>query len=110
MTSTSSWTAAEAIISSDANVAGLGGFSGRESSVTPAWVAMEVRQGRLRWVLAQGGQGFAGRSDGRQGSAAAFAVVEKACSADKITTASGTATLYDCQGRAAAILAAAGTS
>jgi 4-amino-4-deoxy-L-arabinose transferase-like glycosyltransferase len=101
-------TAAEAILTSDANVAGLGGFSGRESTVTPQWLAMEVKQGRLRWILAQGGQGFAGPSDGRQGSAAAFAVVENACTADKITTASGTATLYDCQGRASAILAAAG--
>jgi 4-amino-4-deoxy-L-arabinose transferase-like glycosyltransferase len=102
--------AAQAILASDANVAGLGGFSGRESSVTPQWLAMEVKAGRLRWIVAQSGGGFAGPSDGRQGSAAAFAVVEKACSADNITSGSGTATLYDCQGRASAILAAAGTS
>src|SRR5262249_8492597 len=44
--------AAAAIISSDANVAGLGGFSGRESSVSAAWLASEVRSGHLRWVIA----------------------------------------------------------
>jgi hypothetical protein len=102
--------AAQAILSSNADVAGLGGFSGRESSVTASWLAMEVRDGHLRWIMAQGGQGFAGPSDGRQGSSATFAVVEKACKADTISTSSGTATLYDCQGRAPAILAAAAKS
>jgi 4-amino-4-deoxy-L-arabinose transferase-like glycosyltransferase len=102
--------AAQAILSSNANVAGLGGFSGRESSITASWLAMEVRDGHLRWILAQGGQGFAGPSDGRQGSSAAFAVVEKACQADTMRTSSGTATLYDCQGRASAILAVAAKS
>ena len=43
--------AAAAILSSNANVAGLGGFSGRESSVTAAWIAMEVRNKHLRWVI-----------------------------------------------------------
>jgi hypothetical protein len=102
--------AAQAILSSNANVAGLGGFSGRESSVTASWLAMEVRDGHLRWILAQGGQGFAGPSDGRRGSSAAFAVVETACQADTMSTSSGTATLYDCQGRASAILAVAAKS
>jgi 4-amino-4-deoxy-L-arabinose transferase-like glycosyltransferase len=44
-------TAAAVILSSDADVAGLGGFSGRESSVSVAWIATEVRSGRLRWLL-----------------------------------------------------------
>jgi hypothetical protein len=102
--------AAQAILSSNANVAGLGGFSGRESSVTASWLGTEVRDGHLRWILAQGTQGPPGLSDGRQGSAAAFAAVEKACTADSISTLTGTATLYDCQGRSSAILAAAGAS
>ncbi|MGO9906582.1 MAG: ArnT family glycosyltransferase, partial [Solirubrobacteraceae bacterium] len=38
-------TAAEAILSSDANVAGLGGFSGRESTVSLTWLAHEVQAG-----------------------------------------------------------------
>ena len=43
--------AAAAILDGNTNVAGLGGFSGRESSVSASWIAMEVREGRLRWVI-----------------------------------------------------------
>ena len=103
--------AASAIIASDANVAGLGGFSGRESTVTARWLAMEVRSGKLRWLLAESsirglGGGGAG-ADGRQGSTSAIAIAEKV--GRKVTfTADGTkVTMYDLQGRAAAILAAA---
>jgi 4-amino-4-deoxy-L-arabinose transferase-like glycosyltransferase len=100
--------AATVILSSDANVAGLGGFSGRESSVTAAWVAMEVRQGRLRWVLVDGSQGFQGPADTRTGSQAALDVVAKTCAAVTLTTSSATkVTMYDCRGRAPAILATA---
>ncbi len=107
--------AAEAIVSGNANVAGLGGFSGRESSVTAAWIAAEVRTGRLRWILADSTQSPRLPGDTRQGSAAAFAAVQRACRAVSISTASagsagttraaGTArtTLYDCHGRADAI-------
>ncbi len=109
--------AASAIIASDANVAGLGGFSGRESSVSVRWLAMEVRDGKLRWLLSESsttgpfGGGFGGRggaSDGRQGSASAIAIAEKV--GRKVTfTSDGTkVTMYDLHGRAAAILAAAG--
>jgi hypothetical protein len=102
-------TAAAAILSSDANVAGIGGFSGRESSVTASWVAMEVADGRLRWVLAEGAGGFGAPGDTRSGSQAAIDVVEKACRADTISGKNSGAkvTLYDCQGRASAILRAA---
>jgi hypothetical protein len=103
--------AAAAILSSDANVAGLGGFSGRESSVTAQWIAMEVRSGRLRWVIVDNQSGgFPGRSDSRQGSQAAMDIVAKTCKKVTIKTSTGTTTMYDCQGRAAAILAAAGNS
>ncbi|MHB8692850.1 MAG: glycosyltransferase family 39 protein [Solirubrobacteraceae bacterium] len=95
--------AATAILQSSANMAGLGGFSGRESSVTAAWLAMEVRDGRLRWVIASGSQNAQLPGDTRTGSTTAFAAVAKACRA--VTLSSGT-TLYDCQGRAAAISAA----
>jgi 4-amino-4-deoxy-L-arabinose transferase-like glycosyltransferase len=100
--------AASAILATDANLAGLGGFSGRESSVTPAWIAMEVRDGRLRWILNTGSRNFGSQSDARQGSAAAFHVVAKACKAVTFTSSATKVTIYDCQGRAAAILAAAG--
>jgi 4-amino-4-deoxy-L-arabinose transferase-like glycosyltransferase len=97
--------AASVILSSDANVAGLGGFSGRESSVTAAWLAAEVRSGHLRWVLADGSGGARLPSDTRTGSQSAITDVENACRAVTITTSAGTTVkMYDCQGRAAAIL------
>jgi hypothetical protein len=93
--------AAAAIVSSHANVAGLGGFSGRESSVSVAWLATEVKTGRLRWVLAQGSGTFmpGPGGDTRTGSQTAFSVVAKTCRA---VTVSGVS-LYDCQGKAAAL-------
>ena len=32
-------------------MAGIGGFSGRESDVSVSWLAQEVRAGKIRWVL-----------------------------------------------------------
>ena len=50
--------AAGPIIDSGADVAAIGGFSGRESQVDAKWLAEAVRDGRVRWVLAdQGGMG-----------------------------------------------------
>ena len=104
--------AASAILAGDANVAGLGGFSGRESTVSAQWLAMEVRTGRLRWILAESQGGFGGGpggpgGDSRQGSQAALAIAEQV--GRKVTvTANGTSvTMYDLQGKASAILAAA---
>jgi hypothetical protein len=119
--------ASSAIIASGAKVAGIGGFSGRESSVTTAWLSQRVRSGSIRWVFgeqsgAQSGRGLPG--DTRAGSKAAIAAVEKVCK--KVTLSMGTATagagtagaasggtgsaagstttsLYDCQGRAGAL-------
>jgi hypothetical protein len=104
--------ASSEIISQNANVAGIGGFSGRESSVSVAWLARRVRSGAIRWVLAERGTGgprVAG--DTRAGSHAAMSAVAKACRAVQIPPAarSGTGsagTVYDCAGRAAALAAA----
>jgi 4-amino-4-deoxy-L-arabinose transferase-like glycosyltransferase len=115
--------AAQAIVEKSANVAGIGGFSGRESDVSVSWLAQEVKAGKIRWVLAeeQGGAGLGGGGgrglpgDTRAGAKAAIAAVEKACQRVTLTsTGSGTSTteasgastagagtLYDCQGRAA---------
>ena len=49
--------AAGSIISSGADVAGIGGFSGRESSVSVSWLAEAVRDGKIRWVLDEEGSG-----------------------------------------------------
>ncbi len=119
--------AASAIIQGDVTVAGIGGFSGRESDVSASWLAQEVAAGRIRWVLAdQGGGGFGGGlpGDTRSGSKAAMTAVAQACqsvtlpaSASTSAPSGGTAnssgaggargasasTLYDCQGRAAAL-------
>ncbi|MBV9422591.1 MAG: glycosyltransferase family 39 protein, partial [Solirubrobacterales bacterium] len=64
--------AAAAILSSDANVAGLGGFSGRESTVSVAWLASEVKSGRMRWVLVDQAQRISLPGDTRTGSEAAL--------------------------------------
>lgn len=62
--------AASAIISQDAEVAGIGGFSGRESSVSVSWLAQEVRAGRIRWLLdEEGGSSLRGRLRGTPGRA-----------------------------------------
>ncbi len=98
--------AASAIIGKDADVAGIGGFSGRESDVSISWLAGEVAAGKIRWVLAgQSGAGAgmgAGRlpGDTRKGSSVAIAAAEKVCR--KVTVS--TSTLYDCQGRANQLL------
>jgi 4-amino-4-deoxy-L-arabinose transferase-like glycosyltransferase len=101
--------AAAAILSSGGNVAGLGGFSGRESSVTPQWLAAEVSSGRLRWVIPNSSTTQAQLpGDTRTGSQDAFSIVAKACKAVTVKSSSGSSvTMYDCLGRASAILAAA---
>ena len=108
--------AASAIIAGDAKVAGIGGFSGRESDVSASWLAQEVSSGAIRWVLAEqrgafgGGRGLPG--DTRAGSKAAMAAVAKACTAVTLPASAGTGAggagtsaskLYDCQGRAGAL-------
>ena len=108
--------AASAIIKSDVEVAGIGGFSGRESEVSTSWLAQEVGAGRIRWVLVnQGRTGGALPGDTRTGSKTAMAAVAKACvrvtlPANSTATGAGAAasTLYDCQGRAAALTSAGG--
>ncbi len=101
-------TAAAAILSSDADVAGLGGFSGRESSVSLAWIAQEVRSGRLRWLVIDDGGGFQAPGDTRPGSEASMDAAAKVCKPVEVTdSGSSQGKMYDCQGRAPAILAAA---
>jgi 4-amino-4-deoxy-L-arabinose transferase-like glycosyltransferase len=96
--------AATSIIDSDASVAGIGGFSGRESEVDAQWLAEMVRSGRIRWVLASG-SGFGG-NDGRVGSSKAMAAVEQVGTKVTVTDSSGSSTtLYDLSGKADALAA-----
>ncbi len=97
--------AAAWILTSDANVAGLGGFSGRETAVSARWLAMEVRDGRLGWLLGDWSAPSGTAGHDRHGSA--IAIAQRA--ARRVRLADGV-TLYDLRGRAAAILAAAGGS
>ncbi|HEY2603599.1 MAG TPA: glycosyltransferase family 39 protein [Thermoleophilaceae bacterium] len=109
--------AAASIISSDAHVAGLGGFSGRESEVSVKWLAQAVRDGRIRWVLADGSGSLGFGRDGRVGSSELMAAVAKVCtkvpssayssSSSTGSTSTTGATLYDCLGKANALLALA---
>src|SRR4051794_3898173 len=91
--------AAESIINSGADVAALGGFSGRESEVSAGWLAEAVRDGRIRYVVTDAGSGGMG-NDGRVGSSALMAIVQKV---GKETSVSG---MYDLQGLADEIAAA----
>jgi 4-amino-4-deoxy-L-arabinose transferase-like glycosyltransferase len=95
--------AASAIIASGADVAGIGGFSGSESQVSAGWLAQAVADGRIRYVLTDGTSGFGGR-DGRVGATQLMAIVAKVGAE---TSVSG---MYDLQGKASAILAAANSA
>jgi hypothetical protein len=76
-------------------VAGIGGFSGRESAVSVSWLADAVQSGRIRWVLTTDGGGSGGPgNDGRTGATTAMSAVQQACT--PVTSISG---LYDCQGQ-----------
>ncbi len=111
--------AAGAILASGAHIAGLGGFSGRESQVSLTWLASAIGSGRLRWVL-EGSSGPGLPGDTRVGARTALAAVADVCTRVSTTTgASGGASttggagttggtnastaLYDCQGKASAL-------
>ncbi len=123
--------AASAILDGDTNVAGIGGFSGRESDVSLSWLAQEVRWGKIRWVLDEAGAGAAGGGlpgDTRVGAKTAMAAVARECVAATLSSSAGTTgtssttgsssalgrssasgsgtTLYDCKGRAAELASA----
>ena len=95
--------ASSAVIAGQA-VAGIGGFSGRESQVTASWLAEAVSAAKIRWVLADnggaGGSGGGLPNDARVGDRTAMTAVQQSCTA--VSTVSG---LYDCQGHASALAA-----
>ncbi len=112
--------AASAILADDASVAGIGGFSGRESDVSLSWLSQEVRTGKIRWVVDEGSSAFGGGlpGDTRTGARTAMAAVAQVCERVTLSTASSAGAsagpgaragstesggLYDCQGRAAAL-------
>lgn len=91
--------ASSSLITSGANVAAIGGFSGRESQVTPSWLADRVDAGEIRWVLTDSGGGK--MQDSRVGSKDVMTAVQNTCK--QVSSVSG---LYDCQGSTTALRAA----
>jgi hypothetical protein len=87
--------AAGSLIGSGADVAALGGFSGRESEVSVDWLADAVAAGKIRWVLV--GQDGGGFQDGRAGASTVMAAAAEAGTA--VPAIDG---LYDHPGKAAA--------
>lgn len=80
-------------------VASMGGFTGRETVLTPSYLSTLVRKGEARYFLLGQSGGFGPGPGG--GNNAAVQTVESACAA--VPAVSG---LYDCAGRAAAIASA----
>jgi 4-amino-4-deoxy-L-arabinose transferase-like glycosyltransferase len=91
-------TAAEAILAGHTNVAGIGGFSGLESSVTAKWITQEVKEGRLKYILGGSAEESTAPTDGRTGSAAAIAAVERGAKKLTVTYDGQTFTLYELKG------------
>jgi 4-amino-4-deoxy-L-arabinose transferase-like glycosyltransferase len=88
--------AASAIIGDDANVAGIGGFSGAESDPSIAWFASEVASGHIRFVI----DGSSPNLGNRPGASAALNAAARVCTPG---TAADNTTIYDCKGKAAAL-------
>ena len=99
--------ASSALVESNVRVAGLGGFSGRESEVSVRWFADAVARGQIRWVLTSG-QGSFGpmRNDTRVGSSKLMSAVAATCTKVPSSAYGGSSTgaqLYDCSGHAATL-------
>jgi|tagenome__1003787_1003787.scaffolds.fasta_scaffold20966883_2 4-amino-4-deoxy-L-arabinose transferase-like glycosyltransferase len=91
------------IIASGAKVAGIGGFSGRESQVSIQWLAQQVASGKIRWILVDS-SGSGMMQDGRVGSSQVMAAVAKV--GKQVSYGGSSGTLYDLQGQASALLSA----
>ncbi len=86
-------------------VSSLGGFTGRETVLTHAYLSMLIRRGEARYFLL-GGQGGIGPGGGANEGAS---TIESVCTEVSASTWGGgtsAATLYDCAGEAAAIATA----
>jgi 4-amino-4-deoxy-L-arabinose transferase-like glycosyltransferase len=91
-------TAASAVLAGHANVAGIGGFSGLESSVTASWISQEAKEGRIRYILAGSAEQSTAPTDGRSGSAAAIAAAERTAQKLTVTYDGQSFTLYKLKG------------
>jgi 4-amino-4-deoxy-L-arabinose transferase-like glycosyltransferase len=79
--------ASAAIIEEGAEVAGIGGFSGKESSVSASWLEGRIDSGAITWIYTSGlgstaaSGGGPGGGDSRTGSESAIDSVVEACTA-----------------------------
>ena len=89
-------------VASGQDVAAIGGFSGRETTVSVSWLADAVEDGRVRFVMTGSSGGMGGFADGRSGSDDALSV------AAEVGTATSVDGMVDLQGKADALRAAAG--
>ena len=77
------------------SVASMGGFTGRETVLTDSYLARLVGRGEARYFLLGGGSGF--QRFGNAGSSTITSICKR------VTSYSGSGTLYDCAGMATAI-------
>ena len=103
--------AAEAIVADDARIAGLGGWSGDETEMSPAWLGSAVRRHEVRWVMFNGRlRLIPGRRVGvtrlLRAVAATCRKVPRAGYTPRVRIARGA--LYDCRGHARALARAGG--
>jgi len=98
--------AAASIIEAGAEVAGIGGFSGKESSVSASWLEERIESGEISWIYTSeagtgmtGGPGGGMGGDTRTGSESAIDTVVKSCTkVESAELGSGSGTLYKCGG------------
>lgn len=93
--------ASQAITSGATDLVAIGGFSGRESQVTAAWLAAQVKAGTIRYVLVDSSSSGL-PNDTRTGATDVLAAAKKVGKAIEV---SSTVTVYDLQGTAAALAA-----
>jgi 4-amino-4-deoxy-L-arabinose transferase-like glycosyltransferase len=103
--------ASASIIEGGAEVAGIGGFSGKESSVSAEWLEERIADGDISWIYTSGLSGATGGlgGDTRTGSESAIDAVVESCTAisaaangtasgSESSELSGNGTLYRCGG------------
>ena len=97
--------AATAVIAGEP-VASLGGFTGRETVLTNAYLARLISRNEARYFLLGGQSGFGGPGGTSNAAVSTITSICKKVSTSAVSTSS--ATLYDCSGKATAIAAAQG--
>jgi 4-amino-4-deoxy-L-arabinose transferase-like glycosyltransferase len=93
--------AAASIIEAGAEVAGIGGFSGKESSVSARWLEERIESGEIAWIYTSGVAGASGGGpiggDTRTGSESAIDTVVASCTkVESSDLGEGSGTLYRC--------------